>query len=171
MVGMAMVDDDVFDAVRVDAHLLDVCFDQVDEGLLRGVEHDVALRRRQDPRRHVAGTDMVEIVEDLEGLDLLDLDFARAGADAADLLERVVGRNLRGGASGRRSSGGAGRSSFSFRVLRNCRRSDKIGGHEAARCQHPEFSHSILPWPVPGAFEFLQLYPLYRVAARYGKGA
>src|SRR5258706_13651389 len=100
---------------------------------------------------------MVKIVEGLEGLDLLDLDFARPRADAADLLERVVGRNLRVGAGGGRSSGGARRSSFRFRVLRKCRRSNKTGGHEAARRHHPDFSHSILPWPAPGAVEFLQL--------------
>src|SRR5438477_237667 len=73
---------------------------------------------------------MVEIVEDLKRLHLLDLDFTRAGADAANLLERIVGRNLRVAAGGGRSSGGAGRSSFRFRVLRKCRRSKKTGGHE-----------------------------------------
>ena len=151
MVDMAMVDDDVLDVARVDADLPDVRLDKVDEGLLRRVEHDGALRCRQDPRRHVAGTDMVEIVEDLERLDLLDLDFARAGTDAADLLEHIVGRSLRVGAGGGRSGGGAGRSSFSFGVLRICRRSNKTGGHEATRGQHPDFSHSILPWPMPGA--------------------
>ena len=122
MVEVAMVDDDVFDVVRVDADLLDIRLDHVDEGLLRRVEQDGALRSLQDPRRHVAGTDMVEIVEDLEGLHLLDIGFARAGTDTAGLLERIVGRNLRVGAGGGRSSGGAGRSSFCFRVLRKCRR-------------------------------------------------
>ena len=42
-----MVDDDVFDVVRVDADLPDIRLDHVDEGLLRGVEQDVALRSLQ----------------------------------------------------------------------------------------------------------------------------
>src|SRR6266478_8944647 len=156
---------------RVDTDLLDIRLDHVDEGLLRRVEQDVALRSLQDPRRHIAGTDMVEIVEDLKGLHLLDLDFARAGTDAAGLLERIVGRNLRVGAGGGRSCGGAGRSSFCFRVLRKCRRSKKTGGHEAARRQHPDFSHPILPWSVLGAIEFFALPPVYRVGVRYGNSA
>src|SRR5262249_14407833 len=122
--------------------------------VLGEVGTDVALRSLQDPRRHVAGTDMVQVVEDLKRLHLLDLDFARAGADAADLLERIVGRNLRVGAGGGRSCGGAGRSEFCFRVLRKCRRSKKTGGHEAARRQHPDFSHPILPWSVLSALNF-----------------
>src|SRR5262245_60665323 len=168
MVEVAMVNDDVFDVARVDADLPDIRLDHVDEGLLRRVEQDVALRSLQDPRRHVAGTDMVEIVEDLKGLHLLDLDFARAGTDAADLLERIVGRNLRIGAGDGRSGGGAGRGSFCFRVLRKCRRPKKTGGHEAACRQHPDLSHPILPWSVPGAIGFLARRPVYRVGARYG---
>src|ERR1700722_5659592 len=156
MVEVAMVDDDVFDVVRIDADLPDIRLDQVDEGLLRRVEQDVALRGLQDPRRHVARTDMVEIVEDLEGLHHLDLDFARAGTDAADLLERIVGRNLRVGTGGSRSSGGAGRSSFGFRGLRQCRRPEKTGGHKAARRQHPHFSHPILPWSAQSVIDFLR---------------
>src|SRR5262249_46383596 len=56
-------------------------------------------------------------------------------------LERIVGRNLRVGAGDGRGGGGAGRSSFCFRVLRKCRRPKKTGGHEAARRQHPDLSH------------------------------
>src|SRR5882762_3710732 len=111
---------------------------------------------------------MVEIVEDLKRLHLLDLDFTRAGADAANLLERIVGRNLRVGAGGGRSSGGAGRSSFCFRVLRKCGRSKKTCGHEAARLQHPDFSHPILRWSVLSAIEFFAVRPVYRVGVRHG---
>src|SRR5262245_7304832 len=114
---------------------------------------------------------MVEIVEDLEGLHLLDLDLARAGTDAADLLERIVGRNLRVAAGGGRSCGGARRSSFCFKVLRKCRRTKKTGDHEAARRQHPDFSHPILPSSVLSAIEFFALRPVYRVGVRYGNSA
>jgi hypothetical protein len=78
---------------------------------------------------------MVEIVEDLEGLNLLNLDFARAGTDAADLLERIIGRNLRVAAGGGRSSGGACRRSLRLRVLRKCHSSKKADGHGAACIQ------------------------------------
>src|SRR5205823_13484325 len=98
---------------------------------------------------------MVEIVEDLKRLHLLDLDLTRAGADAANLLERIVGRNLRVAAGGGRSSGGAGRSSFRFRVLRKCRRSTKTGCHEAARLQHPDYSLPILRTSLLVPIEFL----------------
>src|SRR5262249_37298450 len=110
---------------------------------------------------------MVEIVEDLKRLHLLDLDFARAGTDAADLLERIVGRNLRVSAGDGRSGGGAGRSSVCFRVLRKCRRPKKTGGHEAACHQYPDLSHPILPWSVPSAIGFFALLPVYRVGV-YG---
>ena len=40
--------------------------------------------------------------------------------------------------------GGGG---FSRGVLRQCRRSGKANSHEAARRQHPEFFHDILPGP------------------------
>ena len=55
----------------------------------------------------------------------------------------------------RRRCGGAGSSCFCFRVLRKCPRSHKTGGHEAARRQHPDFSHPILPWSVLSALKFL----------------
>ena len=58
--------------------------DLVDERLLGRVEHDVALRRGQNPHRHVARADMVEVVEHLEGLDLLNLDLLCARTFTAD---------------------------------------------------------------------------------------
>src|SRR5262245_60787272 len=88
---------------------------------------------------------MVEIVEDLEGLDLLDLDFTRAWADAADLLERIVGRSFRVGAGLGRGSSGLGRSGFGLSILRKCHRSAKTGGHEAARRQQKDFPHFTPP--------------------------
>jgi hypothetical protein len=61
----------------------------------------------------------------LNGLDLLDLGFARTGAEPADLLERIAGLDLRGAAGRDRSSGGAGRGRFGFGVLRSRGGSDK----------------------------------------------
>src|SRR5258708_28106473 len=92
MVDMSMIDDDVFDVDQIDADLLDVVHNIVDERLLSGVEHDVTLRRSQNPRGHVAGTDMLEIVEHFEGFDLLNLDLTLARTFAAGLADRLIHR-------------------------------------------------------------------------------
>jgi hypothetical protein len=69
--------DDVFDVARVHADFLDIVDDMIDERLLRRVEEDVALRRRQQPHRHVARSDQIQIVEHLGGFDVL-IELSRA---------------------------------------------------------------------------------------------
>ncbi len=95
VIEMPVAQNDVFDALRIDADLPDVPDDMIDVGLLGRVEEDVAFRRRQQPDGDIARPDIVKIVEHLEGFDLLVLNVSGAG-DPVGLAQR-----LRRGLAGR----------------------------------------------------------------------
>src|SRR5215472_14451359 len=89
---MPVIDDDEFDVARIDTDLLYVVHNFVDERFLGGVEHDVTLRRGQNPCGHEARTHMVEVIEDFERFYLLNLNLTRARTLAADLADRFTRR-------------------------------------------------------------------------------
>ena len=93
-----------------EALLLDAVDDVVDVGLFRAVDQDRALRCRDQPHRHEAGPDIVEIVEHLDGRDLLirDVVLLAAAIGFAELfllrsLRESVRDPLRLGRAGRRT--------------------------------------------------------------------
>ena len=67
-----MTQNDVFDALRIDADFSNVTDDPVHIGFLSGVEEDVAFGRCEQPDGNVAGPHVIKVVEDLKGLYLLE---------------------------------------------------------------------------------------------------
>src|SRR5258705_14011052 len=92
MIEVPGAKDDVADAPRIDTDLPDIADDVVDVRFLGRVEQDVPVGRRQQPDRDVAGTDVIEVVEHLEGLDLLKLHVV--GASNSIRFTQRLGRGL-----------------------------------------------------------------------------
>ena len=63
----------------------------IDQRLLRGIDQDEAVGRRDEPHRHRTGPDVVEVVEHLDRRHLLVLDVVALAAAVA-LAERLAGR-------------------------------------------------------------------------------
>src|SRR5215813_1140445 len=73
MVEMSVTQNNVFDGFRIDTDLPDIADDIVDVRLLGGIEENAAFRRRQQPDRDVAGSDIIKVIEYFERFDLLEL--------------------------------------------------------------------------------------------------
>ena len=87
MIEMPVAQNDVFDRLRIDTDFADVANDPVDIGFLSCVEQDVPFRRRQQPHRDIARSNIIKVVEHLEGFDLLKLHIIGAG-DSIGFAER-----------------------------------------------------------------------------------
>src|SRR5580765_5917857 len=88
MIEVPVAQDDVADAPRIDTDLPDISDDVIDVRFLGRVEQDVPVGRRQQPDRDVAGSDVIEVVEHLEGLNLLKLHVVGA-SDSIRFTQRL----------------------------------------------------------------------------------
>src|SRR5712691_1286791 len=88
MIEVPVAQDDVADAPGIDTDLPDIADDVIDVRFLGRVEQDVPVGRRQQPDRDVAGADVIEVVEHLEGLDLLKLHVVGA-SDSIRFTQRL----------------------------------------------------------------------------------
>ena len=83
-----MIEDEA-DVLRIEAGLADAVDDVIDVRLLGGVDHNEPVTGGDEPDRHEARADVVQVVEDLDGGDLLILDVVALAAAVA-LAERLV---------------------------------------------------------------------------------
>ena len=71
---MSVSDQDVLDVSRIEAGSPDVLDHVLDIRFLRGIDQNQSVTRGNEPDRHKPGTNVVEIVEDLDGGNFLVLD-------------------------------------------------------------------------------------------------
>ena len=81
-------DQDELDVPRIEASLRDVVDHVIDVGLLGRVDENEPVTGRDEPDRHEPGADVIQVVEDLDGRDLLVFDVV-ALAPAVAFAQRL----------------------------------------------------------------------------------
>jgi hypothetical protein len=101
VIEMVMGEDDVLDVLRIETELPDAFDRMLREGTFDRVDQDEALGRRDQPRRGIAHADVIQIVEDLEGCDLLQGQVVRFLAEARRASVWRLSRRLSRGVNAR----------------------------------------------------------------------
>jgi hypothetical protein len=90
VIEMSVSNQDVLDVSRIEAGSLDVLDYVLDIWFLRGVDQNQSVTRGDEPDRHKPGTNVIEIVEDLDGRNFLVLDVLSL-APAIALAQGLAG--------------------------------------------------------------------------------